>query len=101
MKKTTPEQKSLEEILAASLGLSTPKVIKTVPLKKHFVKQIKEYDKSINVLKKKHENIVKEFDRLVKIRSKIWDKITKDVKAKPEQELMVNKEINAVQFLES
>lgn len=100
MKKTTPKPKSLEEILSKIIKSPTPKVIKSVPLKKHFLKQLQKLKKEKEVLielvkeaANKKENLDKKIDNL-------WEQITKDIKVKSIQRLRINTKDLTVEVLE-
>lgn len=100
MKKTTPKQKSLEEIFSTLIKSLTPKVIKSVPLKKHFLKQYQKLDKEKKVLIELAKETINKKENLDKKIDNLWEQIAKDVKAKPVQKLRINTEDLTVEFLE-
>ena len=82
MKKTTPKQKSLEEIFSTLIKSLTPKVIKSVPLKKHFLKQYQKLDKEKKVLIELAKETINKKENLDKKIDNLWEQIAKDVKEK-------------------
>lgn len=93
MKKRVKRQEGFATFDDYFHGLFKEKIIKSVPLKKHFIKkyeQLIKQEKRLNLALKKS---------LEKLKNQFWKQIQKDVKAKSTQLLRLNLQDSTVEFL--